>query len=189
MKSSITHSFFVILGLFFSLFFDSFTIQAQTKENPKKEKLTLSKPGKAALLSALIPGAGQIYNKKYWKVPIIYGAAVTSAIVINFNHKRYVQFRNNLAYATDNNPNTLVEEKYSSVSEDGLKRTRDFYRRNRDFTIIISGLLYGLNIVDAVVDAHLLEFSVTDELTAKIQPKLLQNNNKVVAGIGLRFSF
>ena len=193
MKFKNRFSFFLVLSLHFLISFSCFSQKNTTIDkdivNENEKNFFLNKPTKAALLSALIPGIGQVYNKKYWKIPILYGGMVTFAIVYNFNNKRYRFFRDNLIYSIDNNPDTTVDPLYVNVDLNGFKRARDYHRRYRDMTVIISFLLYGWNIVDAAVDAHLMEFNVDEDITVSIKPKLINNNfNKAVPGISLTLS-
>ena len=125
-------------------------------------------PQRAALLSAVFPGLGQVYNKQYWKVPLVVAGMVTFSHFINYNNKVYHGLRN--AAITSKygiNP-------YSSLisSQEGLVRNRDIFRRNRDFLIILGGAFYILQIVDAHVSAHLDEFNVNDDLSMQIKPSI-----------------
>ena len=127
-------------------------------------------PRKAALYSAALPGLGQIYNKKYWKVPIIYGGFMIMGYLVVWNNDQYQVFkRDNIAVR-----NKLPEESpFASVggspitnSEQAVER----FHRERDYTIILTAALYGLNIMDAIVDAHLIEFDVNPDLSFNLEP-------------------
>jgi hypothetical protein len=139
----------------------------------------ISRPLKAALLSAVLPGAGQIYNKKYWKVPLVYGGITTFGILINFFNSNYEYYRTNLLYISDNNPDTQVDTYFTQFRDPqgGLRRGKDFYQRNRDYNIILLVLFYGLNIADAAVDAHMQGFDVTDKLTLRVRPTFLNESD------------
>lgn len=128
-------------------------------------------PRRAALLSAVLPGAGQIYNRKYWKLPILYGGVAALVYFYNFNDSEFKRFRKAyvLRYQGDNSAASLANE-YPDIEQ--LSVGRDFYRRNRDLTVILGAVLYAANIVDALVDAHLSEFNVTDDLTASVKPSV-----------------
>ncbi|NMM50599.1 DUF5683 domain-containing protein [Marinigracilibium pacificum] len=133
--------------------------KVRKKDLTKSERLsrryeTLPNPRKAGLLSAVVPGLGQIYNKRYWKAPLIYGLAAADIYFINWNNNQYQEL---LGYLYDQQ-NTGSNE--IGFSEDQLVNLADEYRRNRDLLIILGVVLYTLNIVDAHVDAHLIEFRV-----------------------------
>lgn len=132
----------------------------------------LGKPTRAALLSAALPGTGQIYNKKAWqlKVPVIYlGGAVLGYLVID-THAEYKGFREAYKSRIDNNPNTVESPFYTNFSDDGLIRNRDNFRRDRDFYIILSAFWYVLNIAEAATTAHLNEFNVNEDLSLRLKP-------------------
>ena len=107
---------------------------------------------KAALLSVAFPGAGQIYNKKYWKLPIIYAGAAGLIYSLQFNHSRYVKYRNAYKYRIDNDA-TTVDGYVGIYSDDNLNTLQKYYHRYRDLTVIGFAALYALNIIDASVDA------------------------------------
>ncbi|MBX2841645.1 MAG: hypothetical protein KTR26_07720 [Flammeovirgaceae bacterium] len=154
--------------------------------NQKKE---LNPPSKAALMGATIPGLGQVYNKKYWKVPIVYGGFVIFASLIDFNNVRYIAYRDALAVRSDSdssNDNDFDDFIPINTQTDQLRRGRDLFRRNRDFNIILTFMWYGLTIADATVDAHLGAFNVSDDLAGTIKPSLLDTQlNTVVPGVTL----
>lgn len=138
-------------------------------------------PNKVALYSAILPGLGQIYNKKAWKLPIIYGGGMTLVFSsINYN-TQYLFFRDALFLEVDGDPGTING---TGLNESQIRRRVDFFRRNRDFFIILTGALYLLNILDAHVDAHLREFDVNDQLAFSIKPAMVQNPWNI-ANVGL----
>lgn len=130
---------------------------------------SLPRPARAALYSAMLPGLGQMYNGKYWKVPIIYGAAAIMAYSIKTNNYYYTDFRNALFAAKDNDSRT-VNPYDGLLSTDQLNTRVANYRRQRDYMIIIAFMLYGLNIVDATVDAHLAGFRISNDLSLNLTP-------------------
>jgi hypothetical protein len=137
-----------------------------------KDSLTLASKkdaNKAALMSAVIPGLGQIHNKKYWKVPIIYGGGLTLAYFIHQNNYYYQLYKD--AYANRLNGSN-AEDPYPALSNEDLSVHKDYYRRNRDLCYIFVGLLYVMNIVDAYVDAQLKDFDVSDNLSIRTSPDL-----------------
>ena len=134
-------------------------------------------PRKAAIRSAIIPGLGQIYNKKYWKVPIVWGALGVTGSVFIYNLTTYRDLRLAVQVRTDMMPPTLdssrqhlVDPIYMNIDMNALRSYRDEYRRNIDYTVLVFILLWGLNVVDAAVDAHLKSFDVSPDLSFKIKP-------------------
>jgi hypothetical protein len=157
-------------------------------------------PAKAAMMSAVVPGLGQIYNGKYWKVPIVYLAIGISTTVFVKWQNEFNRFRRAYIDINDNDPNTRFYEsdrflKFpETYTEDSKKqyiaKRKDQLRTWRDWSIVAVALSYGLNIIDANVDAHLMNFSLSDDLSLNIQPCFLENNlysQKI--GLSLRFSF
>lgn len=128
-------------------------------------------PHKATIMSLVVPGLGQVYNKKYWKVPIIY-AGLAGTLYFAFQERD--QF-NNLKEAyikrVDDDP-TTVDTKYQNYSNENMLNLIDYHRRNRDLLFIASGIVYALNVVDAAVDAHLYYFDLSDDLSASIRPNV-----------------
>ena len=146
---------------------------------------------KATTLSMICPGAGQIYNRSYWKTPIIVGAFATMAYVIDYNSRGYNRYRRAYQLRTDGNDNTVDEfANQSWVTEDYLKTLKNNFRRNRDLCIIIAAGLYILNVIDAHVDANLKDYDISDDLAFTVEPTLMQyytRNNTPANGLGLSF--
>lgn len=143
---------------------------------------------KATVLSAVLPGAGQIYNRKIWKVPIVYGAFGGLIYLIKFNSDRFRLYENALLSRFDNDPATNDEFK-DIYSEDNLRSLRDFYRRNRDLSVVGLSLVYVLNIIDAHVDAHLFSFNVDDNLSLNWSPVIHPAPYSAAAGLRLQLQF
>ena len=143
---------------------------------------------KATLLSTFLPGAGQVYNKKIWKVPIVYAAFAGMAYLIKFNHDNFRKFDNALLLRYDEDPNT-VDEYADIYTEENLRSLSDFYRRNRDLSVIGITLVYVLNIVDAHVDAHLFSFNLDDDLSLQWSPLLQPAPGQASAGLSLTLRF
>lgn len=142
-------------------------------------------PVRASLLSAVFPGAGQLYNRKYWKLPILYGGAFTLGYFIHLNHGEYVKTRDAYLQVQAGKP-----DRFKGVyNADQLVRLREYWRRNRDFLVIISAFTYLLNIADAAVDAHLSSFDVGDDLSLHWHPAVYMAGNQPVAGINLALRF
>jgi hypothetical protein len=130
-------------------------------------------PRKAALYSAALPGLGQIYNKKYWKVPIIYGGLGIMGYLIVLNNDRYQVLRqaSNAEESGRRDQNPLAGFQIQQYEQrNRLEQLVDNFRRDRDYTIILTAALYGLNIMDAIVDAHLIEFDVNPDLSFNLEP-------------------
>ncbi|MGD1891568.1 MAG: DUF5683 domain-containing protein [Cyclobacteriaceae bacterium] len=128
-------------------------------------------PRKAALFSAVLPGLGQVYNRKYWKIPIIYGGFLTMGYFITLYDDQYNLFLQALNAERNGEVNPL-EGIAGGIYEDAgrLQRQVDNARRQRDFMIILTTGVYALNIVDAIVDAHLIEFDINPELSFDMKP-------------------
>ncbi|GGB75856.1 hypothetical protein GCM10007424_14770 [Flavobacterium suaedae] len=119
-------------------------------------------PSKAAFYSAIVPGLGQVYNKSYWKVPIVYGSMGLSMYYYSFNNTEYHRYRD--AYR-DRLAGRPVTGELAELSNDRLISGQRFHQRNRDLSLLITVGLYILNIVEANVDAHLAQFNVNENLS------------------------
>lgn len=135
-------------------------------------KVRLHSPHKAAIYSAILPGAGQVYNKKYWKVPLIYTAFGTGIYFIQYNYKNYIHYREAYKARVDEDPLT-IDQYVGLYTDENLKYLRDFYRRNFELSCIVTGAIYILNIIDASVDAHLFYFQVDDDVSLRISSSFL----------------
>lgn len=131
-------------------------------------------PRKAIIRSAIIPGWGQIYNKKYWKLPLVYGALGTSAYLFFRNLKQYKEAKEAYILATDNNPNNddQIQQPYFTVKDqpERIRTFRNQVRQNVDYSVLFFIIFWGLNVADAAVDAHLKTFDVSDDLSLHIKP-------------------
>ncbi len=159
------------------------SLHKQTQKSP------IHNPKKAIWLSAAIPGAGQIYNKKYWKVPIVLGGLGTCIYFVRSNNISYQDYRKALLQRND--PLQINPDKYADVySTDQLLTLQDQFHQNRDMFIMVTALVYALNIVDALVDAHLYTFDVSDDLSLQWQPVYAPSfENKYTAGLKLSLKF
>lgn len=128
-------------------------------------------PRKAILFAAILPGLGQVYNKKYWKLPLVYGGFVGLGYGIQFYQKGYTEFRSGLFDLLESGKPTVNVQGYAFAEPD-LRRLVDRYRRERDFFIILSAGMYLLQMVDAHIDAHLKEFDLNPNLQVSIQPTM-----------------
>ena len=148
----------------------------------------------ASLMSALLPGLGQAYNKKYWKIPVIYAGLAGLTYSVVENNKKYNTFRAAYILRADLDSNTIDiyddqlingETKYSEAQ---LKYFKDLYQRRRDLSIIFTGLLYILNVIDAAVDAHFFTYDISDDLSLNFQPEYNWAANSANPYIGGRLS-
>jgi len=130
----------------------------------------VNRPSTAALYSAILPGLGQAYNNKYWKIPLIYAGVAFTAFLINRNHKLYIESLDALFAYQDGDDRTTVDPPLNRFDATDMERRAELYRRNRDLSIVFAVALYLLNIVDAHVDAHLDEFIITDDLSLQLAP-------------------
>ncbi|HEY0274128.1 MAG TPA: DUF5683 domain-containing protein, partial [Chitinophaga sp.] len=130
------------------------------KDAIKLAKKRLHDPRKAAFYSVVLPGLGQAYNHEYWKLPLVYAALGTAVGVFVFNYKEFVDFRNAYRLRLSGNPD--VRDKYYDIYPDPaqLKYIRDYYRQYVDYSVLGFLVVYGLNIVDATVFAHLKQFDI-----------------------------
>lgn len=145
-------------------------------------------PNKAAWYSAAVPGLGQVYNKKYWKIPLVWGGIAGFAYLINWNNDQYQFFRKNLLYESNGNQPGLINETQFDTAT--LKSGRDQYRRNRDMMVIFGVLFYMLQIADAHVDAHLIEFDVNQDLSVQVNPSIqFMPNNTYSSGLTFSIKF
>lgn len=140
-------------------------------------------PSRAAFYSAILPGLGQAYNKKYWKIPIVYAAIGTGIYFYIDNNTEYKKVRNaykrRLAGFND-------DEFQGRLTDDGLRQAQTTLRRNKELSLLVTVGLYALNIIDANVDAHLLQYNIDDNLSFKPHYKLDQFDNS--GSLGLTFN-
>ena len=136
-----------------------------------KSYATRYDPRKALLYAAILPGLGQAYNKKYWKIPLVYGGIYALGYSINFYQMGYTKYKLDLFSVIGTN----LPSKTSTYTEDQLRNIVNIYRRQRDFYIILMGLMYVLQIVDAHVDAHLKEFDLNPNLQVRFEPMIESN--------------
>jgi Family of unknown function (DUF5683) len=144
-------------------------------------------PAKAAFYSAILPGLGQAYNKKYWKIPIVYGAIGTGVAVYNWNDNKYNLFRDAYKRRLLSQKDGSIYDKYSDETLISAQRS---YQRARDIGLLVTVGMYVLNIIDANVDAHLKQFNVDDKLTIRpnITPSDFKANQQNI-GIALNYRF
>ncbi|WP_046744217.1 DUF5683 domain-containing protein [Kordia zhangzhouensis] len=156
-----------------------------TVNTAEKKAIDPLSPSKAAFYSAILPGLGQAYNKKYWKIPIVYAALGTGIYFYVDNNNKYNRYRRaykrRLAGFTDDEFQGIVAD------NDALIDAQEFYQRNRDLSLLLTVVAYVLNIVDANVDAHLLQFNVSDDLS--LRPHIDQNAVDFTRNLGVTLNF
>ena len=165
-----------------------------------ESKVFKPNPTKAVIYSAIFPGLGQIYNRKYWKLPIVYGGFLGFSYAIAWNGRYYTDYSNGykdimgddptkdswknfLPYGQD--PESVDKEWLKTV----LKRRKDFYRRYRDLSIIGTIGMYALCMLDAYVDAQLFDFEMSPDLSFRIEPTIIQKTDYLANSFGLQCSF
>jgi len=193
-------SFYFLVILFFATGFSAFGQETMKDTVHSKKTEVFHSPRKATIYSAVLPGLGQIYNRKYWKIPIVYGGFATLGYFINFNNGEYVKFRQAYSDIIDSDPNTvsyvklignkdmLKDENKGQLTE-RLRSAKDYWRRNRDLVVIGTAVFYALNIIDASVDAHFFNFDISDDLTINWAPgPIICRENKLI-GLQCRITF
>ena len=187
-------------------------VQEQTTDNLDSIPLTQKEidrlfwkpdPMRAVWLGAVIPGAGQIYNRKYWKLPILVGGFMGLAYGISFNSRYFTDYSNAYrdAYSDDPNANSYINflpysyrnntewiEKNKGWIRNSLKSKKDYYRRNRDLCIVSMLAVYGIAMIDAYVDAQLYTFDISPDVSMKLSPAVLEPTLKSPAVMGLQCS-
>lgn len=136
-------------------------------------------PSKAAFYSAVLPGLGQIYNKRYWKVPLVYAAIGTGIYVYDFNNKQYNRWRDafksrqagftNDEFYDVQTPDDGILPSEPDFGVDDLENQQERFQRDRDLALVVTIIMYALNIVDANIDAHLKQFNIDDNLSMDME--------------------
>jgi len=147
-------------------------MKAQVADTVYIDSVPPHSPTKATLMSMVVPGLGQAYNKKYWKIPLIYAAIGSAFYFARQQDQLFNEYKDAYLARIDEDPNT-VDDKYQGVyTDDNLQSLIDYHRGNRDLLYVLTGIAYVLNVVDAAVDAHLYYFNVTDDLSATFKPDI-----------------
>lgn len=161
---------------------------AATKQQVKKKRHS---PLKAALFSMALPGLGQGYNKKYWKIPIVYAGFGGLGYAVYYTASNFTTYRNAYRLQVDEDPNTYAQ--VDGVDDAAtLKSYRDYYKRYLDISAICTAVWYTLNIVDAAVDAHLYEWNMKDDLNISWRPVMITggaNYPQAAIGVNIRLGF
>lgn len=153
------------------------------KDSTKLEEIDPLTPAKAAFYSAILPGLGQAYNKKYWKIPLVYGAIGTSLYFYIDNNNKYRDYRNAYKRRLEGYNN----DKYQFLDDSRLIAGQKFYQRNRDLSALFVVGFYVLNIIDANVDAALIQFNVNERLS--MRPEIYPNDVTFKPNVGLTFNY
>jgi hypothetical protein len=164
-----------VLKKIFIAFFVGFSFTTSAQEYGEKI------PKRAALYSAILPGSGQVYTKKYWKVPVIYGGLITSAYYINESNDLFQLYKSTYLNRLDGNFTDNL-----NYSDSDLRTLTEHYRRNREVSALLFTLTYILNIFDASVNAHLFDYDISKDLSLHIQPVYFSREN--ASGVSLSFN-
>ena len=152
---------------------DSSKVQVK-KEPVLKDSARLAieaMPRRAAMRSLMLPGLGQIYNKRWWKVPLVYGGFIGIGLVFEFNQRNYKVFLKEAQFR-QLNPEKTENPLYSGYTNEGIIQIKDAYRRDRDLSVLAGLGFYAITIIDAYVDAKFFRFDISDELSLKVQPSV-----------------
>jgi len=189
--------------------FDSLSVVVDTTFSKKKEveqdwSTWRPDPKRALWLALVIPGGGQIYNRKYWKLPIVYGGFIGCLYAMNWNNMMYKDYSQAYLDLMDNDPTTqsynqflhlgtkITTESDINRYKDIFKKRKDKYRRWRDLSFFVMLGVYALSVIDAYVDAELSVFDISDDLSLKVEPTIINNrssNNPLDASsVGLQCS-
>nr|WP_315173976.1 DUF5683 domain-containing protein [uncultured Flavobacterium sp.] len=180
----------ISIGLFLFILGNA-TVFAQTKTDAvlvakdtlKSNDIDPLTPAKAAFYSAVLPGLGQAYNKKYWKIPLVYGAMGTSLYFYIDNNKKYHQYRD----AYKRRLEGYTDDDFSYLDKTRLIAGQKFYQRNRDLSALVTLAFYALNIIDANVDAALIQFNVDENLS--VRPIIYPNDVTFKTNVGLTINY
>lgn len=181
-------------------------ITAQAMEDSLKKagissKIWIPNPTKATWMALVIPGGGQIYNRKYWKLPIFYGGFVACTYALTWNNRTYKDYSNAYKDAVNNNwdarsivdllPSSYLNRVPHSQITEILRKRKDLYRRYRDMSIFAFIGVYLLSVVDAYVDAELSNFDISPDLSMRVEPAIISNGPtlKSKQSVGLQCSF
>lgn len=159
-------------------------------DNLKISNLTIARkpidplsPAKAAFYSAVLPGLGQAYNKKYWKIPIVYGALGAGVYFFITNDNELDRYRD----AFKRRGAGFNDDEFQGISDDALIRAQRQFRRNKEISLLVTIAIYAFNIIDANIDAHLLQFNVDENLSLK--PHFQYNRMEHSSDLGLTFNY
>lgn len=169
------------------------------REISQPKKRFIPNSNRATWLAMIFPGAGQIYNRKYWKLPIVYGGFVGCAYALNWNNKMYKDYSQAYLDIMDDDPNTKSYEDFlplnSSISgqeerfKEIFRKRKDIYRRQRDLSIFAFIGVYLLSVIDAYVDAELSDFDISKDIGLKVEPAIFNDGKSTnFNSVGLQCS-
>jgi len=185
----------------YSIFFCSFCLNTVAQNTPKQPKINkndtivlvqgmdILAPSRAAFYSAVLPGLGQAYNKKYWKIPIVWGAIGTSGYFYFTNNDSFKRYRNAFKLRESGRPDEFDGINGPLISDEGLRRAQDVFKKNRDLSLFITLGFYILNIVEANVDAHLPDKALDTNISFNPTLFTAPVSNETVIGATISFSF
>lgn len=173
------------------LLIPQFKARAQVRPESDTVFVKLHSPTKAALFSAVLPGLGQGYNKKYWKIPIIYAGFGLITYFIISNTGEYKKYKEAYSYVASGDSSYIDNEYVGKYDEQQLMDGKNYHRRNMELSYIIGGLWYILNIIDASVDAHFFDYDVSDDLSIRVDPvmHIRRQDFQPVTGVKLTVKF
>lgn len=166
-------------------------LQAQEGAEPETEVRKPHSPTRAAIFSAVLPGLGQAYNRKYWKIPIVYaGFGLITYFVIR-NSGEYKKYKEAYAYVARGDSVPIDNDYVTRYDEEQLLDAKNYYRRNMELSYILGGLWYIMNIIDASVDAHFFDYDISEDLSVRLDPVMhvRRTDQKPVSGIRLTLNF
>ena len=163
-------------------------IKAQDTLKVMEDSIPKHSPHKATIMSLALPGLGQAYNKKYWKIPLAIAVIGVPLLIGLEEQSKFDDFKSALGKRLDDDPNTVDDKYMTSLSNQNLRSLIDFHRKNRDIFFILTGVGYILNVVDAAVDAHFYDFDVSDDLSATIKPTIMFHGLNAQASPSLTLS-
>ncbi|NND07667.1 MAG: hypothetical protein HKN87_14925 [Saprospiraceae bacterium] len=158
------------------------------KNFKKNWALPYPNPYRAGIYSMILPSSGQIYNKRYWKVPIVWGAFGGLIYLVGFNKEERDRFDEAYGKSVRNLPHEFSD--FPGITPDALRNQRNLAAKNLQLTYIGFVAMYALTALDAYVDAHLKSFDINDDISMQLKPVFLDSPSaEIVAGLGLRLSF
>ena len=188
----LTHPSIIRLAVVLCFIIPIYSASGQDTTSAVKKPVKSHSIGRAAIYSAVLPGLGQIYNRKAWKVPIIYAGFGVLGYFVYTNNSEFQQYKEAYIYVTNGESYPINNPLVDKYNKDQLQRGMDFYRRNRDLSLIITSLWYVLNIMEAYVDAHFFNYDISKDLTMSISPAATPvpvRKNELAPGLQITLNF
>lgn len=170
MKFKVLTVAFIIMGIIFSEVLFAQQSKSDTMMSKAQFESSTHSPKKAAWMSAALPGLGQVYNKKFWKIPIVYAALGTATYFWGDNNNKYLKYKE--GYISRIDSDTLNDNLFPGYTADDLRELKNYHWRYRDLNAFIFVGIWALNVLDAVVDAHLYTFDLSNNLSLEVQPNI-----------------